>query len=134
MKIEHFALNVAKPREMASWYVEHLGMRIAMGQEHAPYTHFLADNSGDVMIEIYNNPADSVPDYFAMDPLICHLALVSADPRADCERLLQAGATYVSEVAPVEGTLLVMMRDPWGFALQLCKRAKPMLAMQIGKK
>lgn len=130
MKIEHFALNVAFPREMAQWYVQHLGFSIAMAQAQPPYTHFLSDDSGDVMVEIYNNPADAVPNYAQMDPLICHIALVSENPKGDCERLMAVGASYVTEVAPVEGTLLVMMRDPWGLALQLCKRAKPMLAIQ----
>jgi len=28
MRIEHFALNVAKPAEMAQWYARNLGMKI----------------------------------------------------------------------------------------------------------
>lgn len=130
MKIEHFALNVAKPLEMAQWYANHMGMKIVSCQDEAPFTHFIADDSGDVMVEIYNNPKDNVPDYASMDPLLCHLAFVSADPSADQERLEAAGATFVSQVSPQEGTVLVMMRDPWGLALQLCKRALPMLKMQ----
>jgi len=26
-----------------------------------------------------------------------------------------------------DGTRLIMLRDPWGLALQLCKRATPLL-------
>ena len=130
MKIEHFALNVAEPLKMADWYAKNMGMRIVSGQQVTPFTHFIADESGDVMLEIYNNPADQVPNYPSMDPLICHLAFASNDPRADMERLEKAGATFVSQVSPNEGTLLVMMRDPWGLAIQLCKRSNPMLKMQ----
>jgi hypothetical protein len=37
--------------------------------------------------------------------------------------LVAAGATFVEEQA----VHLLMLRDPWGLALQLCKRAPPLL-------
>ena len=127
MKLEHFALNVANPVAMAKWYAEHMEMKIVRQQNEAPYTHFIADNSGRIMLEIYCNPADQVPAYHSMNALIVHLAYVSTDPDADKERLLAAGASYDTEVRLDDGTLLIMMRDPWGVAIQLCKRAVPML-------
>lgn len=127
MKIEHFAINVSDPRAVAAWYTQNLGMTIARKQEDAPYTHFLADSAGDVMIEIYNNPADQVPDYASMHPLLLHLAFVSQSPSDDRDRLETAGATFAEEVKLPDGSHLVMMRDPWGFAIQLCKRGNPML-------
>ena len=57
-----------------------------------------------------------------MHPLLLHLALVSADPYADSKRLQLAGAQQVDEVNLADGSLLVMLRDPWGLALQLCRR------------
>ncbi len=128
MKIEHFALNVAQPNEMAAWYVAHLGLTIVRQLSEAPFTHFLADSSGDIMIEIYNNPPDQVPSYGQMNTLLMHLAFVSADPDADKERLLAAGASLVADQHLDDGSHLVMLRDPWGLALQLCKRGKPMLS------
>jgi catechol-2,3-dioxygenase len=130
MKIEHFALNVSAPIEMANWYCQHLGMTAVSKMEQPPYTCFLADNSRNVMIEIYSNKAAPVPDYASTDPLVCHLAFVSDDPSSDIQHLIKAGATLVSEFQPGDGTHLAMLRDPWGFAIQLCKRAKPMLKMQ----
>jgi glyoxylase I family protein len=130
VKIEHFALNVSDPLSMANWYCAHLGFSLASQMEVAPYTCFLADDSGNVMIEIYNNPADKVPDFANMDPLLCHIAFVSENPASDRLRLQQAGASFVSESNPGDGTHLIMLRDPWGLAIQLCKRAKPMLKMQ----
>ena len=127
MKLEHVAVNVADPVKMTQWYVDHLGMTIVRAMDKAPFTHFLADDSGNVMIEIYNNPPDQVPDYRSMHPLLLHLAFVSNDPDADRARLEKAGATFVEEVRPEAGAHLVMMRDPWGLAVQLCKRAKSML-------
>lgn len=127
MKIEHFAINVSDPNAVADWYVKHCSMSIARKQEAAPFTHFLADSSGSVMVEIYNNPVDEVPDYRSMNPLIVHLAFVSKDPDADRARLESAGATFAEEVKAEDGSHLVMLRDPWGFCIQLCKRGVPML-------
>ena len=127
MKLEHFAINVAEPFAVAAWYEEHLGLTAARALPTRPFTHFLADDSGTILLEIYCNPPDQVPDYAAMDPLLVHLAFVSADPAADRDRLVAAGATLVSEAVLPDGDHLVMLRDPWGLALQLCKRAQPML-------
>lgn len=127
MKLEHVAFNVAMPHKVAEWYVKHLGMEIVSQKMTAPFTHFLADDSGKAMIEIYNNPPDQVPDYHALNHLVLHLAFVSDDPVKDKERLTTAGATYVEEVRGDDGTLLVMLRDPWGMPVQLCRRGKPLL-------
>ena len=127
MKIEHFALNVKDPVLMAQWYVEHIDFEVVRKMDEAPFTHFLGDKSGAIMLEIYNNPTDQVPDYKNMNPLLVHLAFVSFDPVADKNRLIEAGASYVEEVKLSDGSLLVMMRDPWGLAIQLCKRGNPMI-------
>ena len=127
MKIEHFALNVKDPVTMAKWYIENLDLEIVRKMDEVPYTHFLGDKSGAIMLEIYNNPADQVPDYKNMDPLLVHLAFISLDPESDKNRLIEAGASYVEEVNLPDGSKLIMMRDPWGLAIQLCKRGIPMI-------
>lgn len=83
MKIEHFAINVSNPVEMTDWYVEHIGLKVVKQEKKAPHTAFLADDGGRVMLEIYKNPPDGVPDYESMNPLIVHLALVSENPNED---------------------------------------------------
>lgn len=128
MKIEHLAFNVADPVAIAAWYGEHLGLKIARHLPVPTQTHFLADDTGETIIEIYRNPPDAVPDYAAMNPLLFHLAFVSDSPATDSARLIAAGATAVDELKFPDGTHLVMMRDPWGLALQLCKRASPLLS------
>ena len=127
MKIEHFAINVSNPVDMADWYCKNLGMKIVRQQNEHPNTAFLSDESGMVMLEIYNNPSDQVPDYYSMDPLILHLAFVSDNPGADKARLVKEGAKEVSDDELPDGSHLIMLRDPWGFCIQLCKRAVPML-------
>ena len=127
MKIEHFALNVADPVAVAAWYTKYLGLKVVRAVKDTARTHFLADSSGTVMLEVYNNPPDQVPPYAKMDPLLLHIAFVSKDPEADKTALLAAGATLVVDQRLDDGSHLVMLRDPWGLAIQLCKRATPML-------
>jgi glyoxylase I family protein len=127
LNVEHFACNVSDPVAIAAWYVEHLGMRIARSFPTAPHIHFLADSNGKVAIEIYSNPVDPIPDYASMHPLRFHLAFATDDPEGAKTALVAAGATLVDEQTLPDGSRLVMLRDPWGLALQLCKRATPLL-------
>ena len=57
MKFEHFAINVPEVRAQAKWWVENLGLTVARNRDDAPFTHFLADETGRVVVELYSNPA-----------------------------------------------------------------------------
>jgi glyoxylase I family protein len=126
MKIEHLAYNVADPVAVADWYCKHLGLRIVRHLPEPVQCHFLADDASTVL-EIYCNPPQEVPDYASWNPLQLHLAFTSEDPTADASRLIIAGATPLTDDILPDGSHLVMLRDPWGLALQLCKRATPLL-------
>jgi len=125
MKFEHFALNVADPRTMAAWYAAHLGFQILKANTTGSLAHFLGDDTGRVFFEIYHNPAAPVPDYAAQDPLTFHFAVFSPDAKPLRAALVASGATLLTEETLADGSVLVMLRDPWGVALQICQRAKP---------
>jgi glyoxylase I family protein len=127
LNVEHIAWNVSDPVAMAAWYVEHLGMRIVRRVPTPQQVHFLADSNGRVVIEIYSNPVDPIPDYSSMHPMRLHLAFAAPDPEAARTALVAAGATLVDEQSLADGSRLVMLRDPWGLAIQLCARATPLL-------
>ncbi|NLD72093.1 MAG: VOC family protein [Chloroflexi bacterium] len=128
MRIEHVAFNVKDPVAVAAWYTEHLGMRIVRQAGPPVYTTFLAAETDHVLLEIYHNPPDAVPDYANMDPLLFHIAFECDDLDAERDRLLAAGATVQAPLLTTpDGDQLLMMRDPWGLAIQLAKRAKPMV-------
>ncbi len=127
MKLEHIGLNVSDPRAASAWYQKHLGLTVVWCKDSAPYTTFLADSSGAMMLEIYHNPPDQVPPYARMSPLLLHVAFVSPDPEADKTALLAAGATFLEEARLPDGSLIVTLRDPWGLAIQFCRRTTPML-------
>ncbi|MHB9131385.1 MAG: VOC family protein [Armatimonadota bacterium] len=126
MTFEHMGLNVPDAPAMAQWYVEHLNMRIIRKLDTSPFTHFLADESGRPLFELYTNPTAEIPDYPNRLPLVFHVGLAVDDPQATSARLQQAGASEFLVENLADGSLLIMMRDPWGVALQLCKRVTPL--------
>jgi catechol-2,3-dioxygenase len=127
-QVEHIAWQVQDPVTIARWYVENLGFRVVRKVDAAPFTHFIGDASGRVIVEMYHNPAAPLPDYRSMNPLLLHLAFVVDSPEAVRDALVKAGASIAEDVVVTPaGDKLVMLRDPWGFAIQLCKRAKPMI-------
>jgi catechol 2,3-dioxygenase-like lactoylglutathione lyase family enzyme len=127
LNIEHIAWNVSDPAAMAAWYVEHLGMRILRSSPAPPYMHFLADASGRVVIELYRNTIDPIPDYAAMHPARFHLAFAAEHLDTVGTALVSAGATLVDDQTVADGSRLLMLRDPWGLALQLVRRATSLL-------
>ena len=129
MRVEHIALNVADPNAIARWYVEHLGFTIKRRVMEPPWAHFIVDEHGTFMIEIYGNKNFPIPDYAATPPATLHLAFSADDIEEEVQRLLQAGATLIGngiEQLP-GGDSMAFLRDPWGLTLQLVKRSQPML-------
>jgi glyoxylase I family protein len=128
IRLEHVAINVEDPVAMAKWYCENLGMKIIRKGPSPVNMRFISDAGGNVMLEIYNNPPDAVPDYPLMDPLSLHIAFMVDDVKAICDKLVAAGATVASDVnITLAGDEIAMLRDPWGVPIQFVKRAEPML-------
>lgn len=128
MKIEHFACQVEDAAAVAVWYAEQLGFTLKRASDNGFPVRFLADESGEVMIEFYSNPAVETPDYGAMDPLLLHIAFVCDNLPAAIERLVAGGAVLLSGPSQLDsGDTLAMLRDPWGLAIQLCHRSVPMI-------
>ena len=128
LKYEHFAINVADPVAMAGWYCEQLGMKVVRQGDGPIHMHFLADATGRVVLELYTNPPDLIPDYASQDPQVLHIAFAAVDIEAAVRRLTAAGATLVGGPGTTPaGDQLAMLRDPWGFSIQLTQRAEPMV-------
>lgn len=127
MVFEHFALNVSDPLKMAEWYVKNCKMKIVWSTEEAPYTRFLADQSGRVVFEVYHNPKADIPDHKNNHPLEFHFALKVDDADVVKDKLIAAGAELFEDLKLDDGSHLVMLRDPFGIPLQLCQRANPLM-------
>jgi len=128
IRLEHVAINVADPVAMAEWYCENLGMKVQREGPPPANMRFISDAGGNMMLELYNNPPDEVPDYKSMNPLSLHIAFHVDDVAAVRRRLLAAGATPANEIATTPaGDVITILRDPWGVPIQFLTRAKPML-------
>lgn len=124
MKFEHFALNVPDAPSHAGWYVENLGFSIRRAMTSVPFTHFLADDTGRVVVEFYTNAAAEIPDYRSRHPLVFHFAVVAEDASSVRKGLETEGAVFAYEDRMPDGSKLIMMRDPWGVPLQVCQRSE----------
>ncbi len=127
MRIEHIALQVNDPDAVAEWYVRHLGMKVVRHPGGPSRTYFLGDDNNQTLIEIYHNMSAPLPDYASMDPLLLHIAFSASDMESARARLIEAGCVPVGEIAITSaGDQLCMLRDPWGLAIQLARRAAPL--------
>lgn len=126
MKLEHVAFLVAEPVAVADWYQRTLSMRVVRRGDAPGHARFLADSAGESVLELYAGTLP-VPDYAVMDPALLHVAFAVEDVKASRAGLIAAGATSVGEptVTPA-GDEFAMLRDPWGLALQLVRRAHPL--------
>ncbi len=128
MRIEHFALQLEDPAAAAQWYCRYLGWTIKMGGEAPAFAHFVADGSGQVMLEIYKNLNGSAPDYRVMHPMQLHIAMTADDLVAVRDRLVAGGAKLEQDVTTLgNGDQILMVRDPWGLPLQFVKRLKSII-------
>ncbi len=128
MKIEHVALYVSEPMAVTRWYSDHLGLRAVRSGGAPSHTHFLADSAGATVLEIQTGSLP-VPAYATTDPNLLHLAFATDDVADTRRRLLAAGATAVGEITTsASGDELAMLRDPWGLAIQLVRRSRPLVA------
>ncbi|MCE5278028.1 MAG: VOC family protein [Planctomycetaceae bacterium] len=126
--IEHLALNVPDSAAMADWYVRHLEMRILRSGGPPHHGRFLADEAGRCVLELYSRPDDGIPDYAALHPMTLHVAFNCLDVAAAFKALTAAGAVVVdAPTTDADGNTFAMLRDPWGVAVQLVRRAKSLL-------
>ena len=131
MKPEHIALNVPDPLAMVEWYKRNLKMTIKRAGGPPTHTTFVADVSGNIMLELFCNTNFPMLDLAMLDPMSLHLALMTDAIERTRELLLDAGATVADDITRgPTGDEIMMLQDPWGFALQFVHRAVPMLPQQ----
>ena len=118
MKLEHVAIDVPDAESLIAWWCDNLGFR-----RSAPGSAFIIDDSGTMGLEVYRTGETPVaPDYKAMNSMTLHVAFVSEDVKADVDRLVAAGATLEQMMLENPAFNMAILRDPWGVAIQLCKR------------
>ncbi len=123
---EHIAFNVPEPHAMKAWYQQHLALTVVSEMDVAPYMIFMADASGRVVFELYDSAEAPYAPAAGQHHLSFHMAFETGSAADERDRLLQAGCQLIEEIQKPDGSTLVMMRDPWGFALQICQRSRRM--------
>lgn len=123
MLIEHMALNVPDPAEMADWYAQ-LGFQVVRAAETPVPVRFIRQTRTGFTLELYRN-ADSALDLLAsLTPVALHLAFATTDPSSQRDALVELGAVVEKDFHTTpEGDSIVMLRDPWGLPIQLVRRA-----------
>jgi glyoxylase I family protein len=129
MIFEHFALNVKDPVNMAKWYIDNFNMKVVRSLDKAPFTHFLADKTGRVVLELYANTSAKFPDHKSAHPLEFHFAFMVDDAESMKNKLINAGAKLEEDLKLDDGSHLATLRDPFGVCVQVCKRTNPMMKL-----
>jgi catechol 2,3-dioxygenase-like lactoylglutathione lyase family enzyme len=125
---EHIAFNVKDPAAIAQWYGTHLGMKIYRKSPPPANTHFIGDSAGNMMFELTTNPGFPLLGYSAFSHMSMHVAFMVDNIKALRDSLLTARATIVEDITTIpSGDQVLMMRDPFGLAIQFVMRAHPML-------
>ena len=119
MKLEHVSYNVAEPQKLMDWLCANLGFK----QVHPA---FIVDSTGQMALEFYRNGNAPIISWDNTAPLSMHIAFLSDDVDAEAKRLVAAGAELL-ETVHKDGFDMVMLRDPFGMAIQFVKRGKPIL-------
>jgi uncharacterized glyoxalase superfamily protein PhnB len=127
-RLEHIAFNVNDPAVAARWCCHHLGMTIVRSLPPPANSHMVLDSAGRVKLELHNDPTAPIADYASLDHNSMHLAFMVDCMTAIRDSLLAAGATLVDDVSTTPtGDKVLMMRSPWGLAMQFVERVTPML-------
>lgn len=129
MKIEHFALNVRSPREMAAWYAAHIGLTIIRADQQAPYITFLADDNNETVLELYTNPNGEFLAFDDLSVYTFHIAFAVTDLNVVRDSLVEAGAVQKGELVTfANGDVSVFLSCPWGVTLQFVQRVNPLFS------
>lgn len=123
-RMEHFALFAADPQALKDFYIQVLGLRLAVDNSGAmPPGYFLVDDVGTAL-EIIGRP----PGVESADTRhICHVAFTVDDVDAARRRLEGLGRTFESDtVVDTPAMKTAFFRDPEGNRLQVVWRARPL--------
>ncbi len=125
---EHFATNTINSRAKAKWYSDNFGMLVLRQGGLPDYGTFVSDSGKNMMLEIYQKKEFPVIDYDKINPVSIHLAFEVNNILSAKEKLLKSGAKLVNDISSsASGDDVLVMRDPWGFPIQLIQRSIPIV-------
>jgi glyoxylase I family protein len=125
---EHLALNIPDPVAKSKWLVENLGMKIIKQGSAPSYSTFIADGNNNMMLELYHNESVPFLDFKNTSYMSLHFAFMVNDIDAVKSRLVSAGVKVLEDLKKsANGTIVLMIQDPFDQPIQFVKRVEPML-------
>ena len=109
---------------MGEWYRDNLGFEIIRrAGDDKEGVSFVVDSAGQTVLELGRLPEGPPLDPHTLSPLQLHIAVACDDPTAEAKQLVAAGAELIGESPrnAYKGEK-VLLRDPWGFVIQLINR------------
>jgi glyoxylase I family protein len=120
VRLEHFALYAANSSALKDFYVEALGMTVALESGGDPPGYFLADDQG-MALEIIGRPATETA---VNQRWVCHVAFWVDDVAAKRVELENRGIAFETETAVDNDTMkTAFFRDPEGNRCQIVWRS-----------
>ena len=123
-RMEHFAVFAADPRALADFYIQAMGLRMALDNGAAsPPGYFLVDDAGTAL-EIIGRPTGVEA---ADTRYVCHVAFTVDDVADARHRLEGLGRSFEADtVVDTPAMKTAFFRDPEGNRLQVVWRARPL--------
>ncbi|MCX7985208.1 MAG: VOC family protein [Bacteroidetes bacterium] len=126
--LEHIAFNVGDSRRQAQWYLQKLSLKLIREGKAPSYGMFLSDSVASMMFELYQHDTYPLFAARAMSSMSFHVAFSVPNIKVAKDVLTTVGATVEDDITVTSaGDKVLMLRDPWGIALQFVTRAHPML-------
>lgn len=119
--LEHTAIASPQPRQLAQWYVDHLGFHINFEYDG---NYFVKAPNG-AMLEIIPSRGERGSNEMR-DPGIRHLAIAVDHFDEAHAHLRQQGVHFLGEPFENQGNRLVFFSDADGNILHLIQRAQPL--------
>jgi glyoxylase I family protein len=119
--LEHTAIASPSPRDLAQWYVDHLGFRINF---EADGNVFVRAENGSMM-EIIPSEGPRA-EHKLRDPGIRHLAIAVTDFDAAHASLRAQNVNFLGEPYLSMGNRVVFFTDRDGNVVHLIQRARPL--------
>jgi glyoxylase I family protein len=122
-RIEHFAIYAADPKALKDFYIEALGLRVAVETGGDPPAYFLADERGTAL-EIIGRPTGTPR---VNQRWVCHFAFWVDDFPVVHNALAQRGVIFETETAVNSAEMrTAFFNDPEGNRCQIVWRQKPL--------
>jgi hypothetical protein len=129
MRVEHIGISVPEPIDMGNWYADNLGFQIVhQGGTNTEGVSFVKDQAGDTVLELFKLSGVDALKPKELQPIALHIAIDVKNPYDEAMKLVENGAEFIGE-APRNDYIgeKYLVRDPWGFVIQLVNRARKLI-------